>query len=340
MKIIKYITVCTLFLSFLSSCDKDLVGEAKDLEEGPTKGLPEDDSLRLEITTVTHEDQMGSFYDNGIVEFQGKIWSVAGYNSYSLPNCNSDIWSSDNGINWRSVTSNHFGARRGHATAVFKDKIWVISGINTDASPWVEYDDIWSSTDGEAWTQELEHAPFGHMFYPSLTVFHDKMFIIGTSSSDEMVVWSTADGISWNLEASSPFPKRESHQTVVFNDKMYVIGGQTAGHAYNDIWSSDDGATWTNLTLSGDVFSGRFGHGVTVYDNKVWVLGGTGILTGPYADLYYSEDMEEWTQYTDLGPSPTPLSNFGTLTYNGAIWIFGGYDNREPIGEIVTLKAI
>ncbi|SIT12701.1 Kelch motif-containing protein [Zobellia uliginosa] len=342
MKIIKYITICSLFLSFLSSCDKDLVGEAKDLEEGPTKGLPEGDSLRLEITTVTHEDQMGSFYDNGMVEFQGKIWSVGGYNSYSLPNCNSDIWSSDNGMNWRSVTSNQFGARRGHATAVFKDKIWVISGINTDASPYVEYDDIWSSTDGETWTQELEHAPFGHMFYPSLTVFHDKMFLIGANrtSSLKTEVWSTTDGISWTLESSDPFPPREAHQTVVFNDKLYVIGGQAEGIAYNEIWESDNGSTWTRLTLSGDIFSDRYHHGVVVYDGKVWILGGMGLLTGPYADIYYSDNMEDWTQYTDLGPSPTPLNKFATLNYDGAIWIFGGHDNREPIGEIVTLEAM
>lgn len=344
MKVLKYIMAYTVLIGIFCSCEKDLIGEVKDYDqkEKDTKGFPKDDSYSLKINVETHEDQMGSFYDNKIVEFNGKIWSVGGYNSYSFPNCNSDVWNSDNGINWRSVTSNQFGARRGHATAVFNDRIWMVGGINTDTPIWVEYDDVWSSSDGETWTQQLEHAPFGHLFYPSLTVFNGKMFLIGVNrtSSLKAEVWSTTDGTSWNLETSDPFPPREAHQTVVFNDKLYVIGGQGEGIAYNEIWESDNGSTWTRLTLSGDVFSDRYHHGAVVYDNKVWILGGMGLITGPYADLYYSDNMEDWTQYTDLGPSPTPLNKFASLNYDGAIWIFGGFNTREPIGEIVTLRSL
>lgn len=40
------------------------------------------------------------------------------------------------------------------------------------------------------------------------------------------------------------FSGRQSHQVVVFNNKMWVIGGIDAGVHQNDVWSSAGGTQW------------------------------------------------------------------------------------------------
>lgn len=257
MKTLKLIAISIILLCICYSCDKDEVEkEEAIIVETENKGIPkgpvatEGDSVVLDITVETFEDQMGSFWDNGIVEFNDKVWAIAGHNGYS-ENCTDAVWNSDDGVNWGSVAYNGFGARRAHATAVFGDKIWVIGGVNTDVDPWVEYDDVWSSTDGENWIRELEHAPFGHMFYPTLTVFNNKLFLIGRARSSTvslwpMQVWSSTDGTTWTLEVSNPFPEREGHKTLVFQNQLFVIGGTAAGIDYADIWTSKMGIVGHN----------------------------------------------------------------------------------------------
>ncbi len=50
---------------------------------------------------------------------------------------------------------------------------------------------------------------------------------------------------------------RHSHQAVVFDNKMWVMGGYD--NFKNDVWSSSDGANWTSTNaLAG--WSARAGH--------------------------------------------------------------------------------
>ena len=58
----------------------------------------------------------------------------------------------------------------------------------------------------------------------------------GTSQSDE--VWNSIDGINWNLVASGKFPARAWFGSLVFSDKIWVIGGWP-GSGQRDVWYSD-----------------------------------------------------------------------------------------------------
>ncbi|MFC4097654.1 hypothetical protein [Euzebyella saccharophila] len=90
MKTLKLIAISIILLCICYSCDKDEVEkEEAIIVETENKGIPkgpaatEGDSVVLDITVETFEDQMGSFWDNGIVEFNDKVWAIAGHNGYS-----------------------------------------------------------------------------------------------------------------------------------------------------------------------------------------------------------------------------------------------------------------
>ena len=65
-------------------------------------------------------------------------------------------------------------------------------------------------------------------------------------------VWSSDDGIHWKLETEcATWPKRTHAQAVVFDGKMWIMGGG-AWHPEtiprHDIWCSEDGVDWTCAT--------------------------------------------------------------------------------------------
>ena len=92
-------------------------------------------------------------------------------------------------------------------------------------------------------------------------------------------VWYSTDGVSWSqATASAAFTGRYGHTSVVYNNKMWVIGGYyddyySGLHYLNDVWYSTDGVIWTQVTDS-TAFPARGGHTSVVHDNNMWVIGG------------------------------------------------------------------
>ena len=96
---------------------------------------------------------------------------------------------------------------------------------------------------------------------------------------------------------------RADHTSVVFKDKIWVLGGYT-GEYMNDVWSSKDGETWTESkppenadkdTAGTDAnwWPARDRHTSVVFKGKIWVLGGFD-LTDPINDVWSSPDGSVW----------------------------------------------
>jgi len=53
-------------------------------------------------------------------------------------------------------------------------------------------------------------------------------------------VWSSTDGLNWTqVTTNTTFTARCSHAGMFFNNKLWVIAGQTGpGTDTNDVWSS------------------------------------------------------------------------------------------------------
>lgn len=217
-----------------------------------------------------------------VLNYQNKMWIIGGLDDSSTTL--SDVWNSVDGINWTQVTQTvPFPARFGHTSVVFGGKMWIIGGSGVSGGI---VNDVYYSTDGATWTQVLADNAFpgptqftqrlGH----SSVVFNGLMWVIGglgTGNVELNDVWSSPDGLTWTqVTASSAWDIRNFQQVVVFNDKMYLIGGDTThpGVAYfNDVWSSDDGITWTLETASAP-FVARTKFGMINFKNAIYVVGG------------------------------------------------------------------
>jgi len=120
---------------------------------------------------------------------------------------------------------------------------------------------------------------------------------------------------------SIPWGSTGYHSTVIFNNKIWILGGYQGPYRSNNIWSSSDGVNW-NQVITSNCWSPRIGHISFVFNNKIWVLGGYD-ATGYLNDVWSSSDGINWTQATANAPWQKRF-NFAGVAFDGKLWIFGG----------------
>ena len=153
-------------------------------------------------------------------------------------------------------------------------------------------------------------------------------------------VWSSVDGVNWTqITGIAPWGQRIGAKAIVFNSKMWIMGGTTsvqgAGTAsdfgYTDVWSSSDGVNWTQTSTA--AWPGRWNFGLTIFNNSMWVCGGFGqnnsntnagvYPTTAYSDCYYSPDGISWVTTTTSAPW-IARGNFAFFATATTINVVGG----------------
>ena len=246
---------------------------------------------------------------------------------------------------WRCVTENAaFAARDGAGALVFKDRMWLLGGWNPGDKvhfPLICNSEVWSSTDGAAWTLENPQTPWEGRHTAGYVVHNGRMWIVGGDCNQghyQNDVWSSADGIHWDLANDHvPWAPRVLHYTLAFDGRIWVMGGQTIPNFadadevfHNDVWSSDDGVNWTQVTEHAPwVPRGMIG-GAAVHDNRMWILGG-GTYDTPatpmrnfYNDVWSSDDGINWKQHTAHAPW-TPRQYHEVAAFDDHLWVLEGY---------------
>lgn len=255
--------------------------------------------------------------------FDNKMWIIGG-----LSCCGgryNDVWYSEDGETWVEATSNAgFSPRGAHSSVVFDNKMWVFGG-NESFSSGREFSDVWYSEDGVTWVEATSDADFGPRFNQKSLVFDGKIWMFGGNDADNSYsnrqIWNSTDGISWNLIADVAGAYFHTSQFSVFNGKIWRIGN----FIDTNIYSSTNGVDWS-LESANAPFGQRLYHTTTVWDNKIWLFGGSDYATNQFTELsdaWYSEDGITWNlAANDAGY--TPVASATSLTFNDKIWILGG----------------
>jgi hypothetical protein len=141
-------------------------------------------------------------------------------------------------------------------------------------------------------------------------------------------VWSSTDGKKWDLiNKSAPWIHSDLSMTIVFKNKMWIIGGvdkEDGKFIYlNDVWNSTDGKNWT-LVTSQAPWAKRYAPQVLVYQNKIWVIGGCTLFPSTHLnDVWYSEDGHNWIQAATFADW-APRKSFAVMDFKNRMWLFGG----------------
>ena len=263
---------------------------------------------------------------HAVVSFDDRLWVLGGLDGGGNPLNDVWSWSSEGSEAWAQVTAGApWEARTGHGAVVHAvnegddEEIWIIGGAYRN--------DVWRSTNGEDWTEVTVTDPWSART-EFLTLAHgDSLWVLGGLDGGTVLndVWSSTDGVTWapvspTGEIWSP---RRGHAGVVFDGKLWVIGGVGEGGALlSDVWYSDDGETWEQATADAG-WPVRSGHAAAVHNSWIWVFGGTPDLgIRRYRDVWSSSDGVDWT--AEPHGSWSPRSRHRALSHDNRLWMIGG----------------
>jgi len=128
---------------------------------------------------------------------------------------------------------------------------------------------------------------------------------------------------TWHLATeSAPWSARYVHASVVFDDKIWVLGGCGADATRkNDVWFSEDGINWTCATSSA-AWPVRDSFGCVVFDGKIWINGGNG-PGSTYNDVWSTSDGTNWSLVAS-SVTNSPRYFHGSTVFDNRMWIIGG----------------
>ncbi len=266
------------------------------------------------------------------------------------------------GYHWTCVTRNGpFAARDGAGALTFHGKMWLLGGWNPSDKahfPRICNNEVWSSTDGAQWTLEKPNTFLDARFDPTAdwegrhtagyVVFEDKMWILGGDPIQghyQFDVWNSADGKKWNLvnkDHPVPWGPRVLQYTLVFRDKIWIMGGQTTPQFapadevfYRDVWNTPDGIHWNQVKLEEPCWPqrGMIG-GSVVLNDRMWILGG-GTYDTPkrpkrlfYNDVWSSADGVHWQEHLHQAPWH-PRQYHDVAVFDGRMWVMEGWNQQN-----------
>jgi hypothetical protein len=188
----------------------------------------------------------------GLVEFNGKMWLLGGTENYyfgddkSLKN---DVWSSNDGKDWKRETADAGWSPRAYHQAVVHDgKMWVLGGGNY-VPKYHAKNDVWSSADGVNWTRATEKAPWHERLWFSAVTYRGHIWVLGGWSNPPYTnhgdVWYSKDGKDWKeLKTAACWKERHEHSAYVFRNKLWVAGGH-AKPLNSEVWRLELPKGWT-----------------------------------------------------------------------------------------------
>ena len=272
----------------------------------------------------------------GEVVYGDRLWIFGGWFN-SLQPCPRDVWSTADGKAWELVQET---APWKHGdlpmSCVFDDRMWYMGGwFNGRLPGHSASNEVWCSTDGADWHQATAAAGWSPRLAAGLVVFKGRMWVLGgienyffgDDKSPKNDVWSSADGKEWTLATDDAgWSPRAYHQAVVLDDRIWVLGGGNyvpKHHAVNDVWCSEDGVNWTQVTGAAP-WGPRLWFSSVVYRDRMWVLGGWAKGPDNYGDVWYSKDGKAWTQLESevIWKSRHEHSAF---VFRDRIWVAGGH---------------
>ncbi len=131
-------------------------------------------------------------------------------------------------------------------------------------------------------------------------------------------------GAAWSSLGNAAWLARDNFASIVFQNKIFVIGGYNGSIYFSDIWSTLDGTNW-NQVVANAPWGKRAAQCCVVFNNRLYIMGGANAGTY-YNDVWVTDDGVNWTELTSSA-AWTARTEFGVYAYNNGIFIVGGVDS-------------
>jgi serine/threonine protein kinase/N-acetylneuraminic acid mutarotase len=136
----------------------------------------------------------------------------------------------------------------------------------------------------------------------------------------------STSGLEWSMVSRGPWSPRRKHCTLLYDDKLVLMGGFDGEKLdLNDVWTYDFHTREWSLTCEHAGWSGRDGHGAVVFQNAIYITGGTNDPYNCRADVWKSQDGGiSWIQCCAYAPWPERWQH-ASCVHDGKIFVMGGW---------------
>jgi hypothetical protein len=195
------------------------------------------------------------------------------------------------------------------------------------------FDGNWYSTDGKNWTKSALPNAIGNLAFLHYVLFKDALFGIGHFEGNiekftlKREIYRTTNFSQWDtISKASNLPERFFYYPFVFQEKIWIIGGEDQSRQYADIWNSTDGKTWVkqkdNLP-----FGKRSRSQVVQLNNKLFLLDN---------DVWSSTDGLIWQKETDEILKGETIFGYAAAVFDEQIWLIGCNRNGHFSSQVLV----
>lgn len=204
-----------------------------------------------------------------------------------------------------------------------RDTLWT---FHPDAN-WYSIDD------GQQWTKSsLPNVINNHAFL-DYVLFNGHIYGLGYFKGNierysfKPMISRTSDMRTWEtLAEQSNLPKRFFYHPFVFQDKLWIIGGEDQQQQYADIWNSEDGIHWIKQKDQLD-FGKRSNSLIVQLHNKLFLLNN---------DVWSSIDGINWTKETNEIVKGEQIFGYAAVVYDDKIWLLGCNRNGQFSSQVLV----
>lgn len=201
------------------------------------------------------------------------------------------------------------------------DRLWVFHA-----------DGNWFSTDGKNWTKSSLPNSIYNLAFLDYVYFKGAMYGLGYFNGNierftfKPNIYRSRDLTKWEtITSGSNLPLRYFYHPFVFQDKVWIIGGEYKNEKFHDIWNSPDGLVWTKQK-DGLPFGDQGGQ-VVNFKGKLYMLAN---------DVWSSEDGLNWELVTSEIVKGEKIFGYAPVVYDNKIWLLGCNRNGQFSSQVLV----
>lgn len=193
-------------------------------------------------------------------------------------------------------------------------------------------DGNWYSTNGINWTKSQLPNAIYNLAFLDYVQFNDAILGLGhfegniEQFSFKPEIYKTVDFKNWIIVSKeSNLPKRFFYHPFVFENKIWIIGGEDKVTKYSDIWNSADGIHWT-MQKENLPFGKRSGSQIVFLNGTLFLLDN---------DVWSSTDGLNWQKVTDEVVKGEQIFGYSAQVFDNKIWLLGCNRNGQFSSQVL-----
>lgn len=194
-------------------------------------------------------------------------------------------------------------------------------------------DGNWYSVNGKDWTKSSLPNAIHNLAFLDYVAFNNSVLGLGHFEGNierftfKNEIYRTTDFKKWlTLSKSSNLPPRFFYHPFVFDNKLWIIGGEDKTTQYADIWNSPDGVAWTRQKENAS-FGKRSSSQVVLFKNKLFLLNN---------DVWSSSDALTWKLETNEIVPGENIFGYTAVVFDNRIWLLGCNRNGQFSSQVLV----